>query len=120
MAQMEPRSVQERLLALANSRTSYEIVLAGPRDDQRMLLNYTQKRTRQSLVRNIRMMAGSVLKVTGLAADAEFKVLGCTPNWLCELPEGWTVRFSGRTKRECIVSGELQTVDAAAAKVVAK
>jgi hypothetical protein len=110
------QDTQARLARLYNRRTAYELVAI--RDDRRILIAYSQGRSRHSILAACRNRGQQVIDALGISASdllmfAKRASDGCTIG-------PWSIRFSGRTEREAILTGELEYVgDLAKAKVAA-
>ncbi len=88
--------------------TRYEMV--AEHDDDRYLIAYNVRATRQRLhaelfsdavrLRILDGAEGAFIETTGKGRQTAFHV------------NGWTVRWSGRTEREAIQSGELRLINA--------
>lgn len=98
----------ERLARLTRYRTRYETVLIAP-DGTRYLMAYTDQKSRRGLLDVIRdkTFLDGILTTIGVSRDA-FADQSVLADKAADGGEykGWQMRFSGRTQRECIISGE--------------
>lgn len=103
-------NTQEKLAALHNRATRYEVVAIKqePIGETRVLIGYTARHSRHGLLAACRQRGEVMIKALGLndtsmlfpakrAADG-FDI------------DKWSIRFSGRTQRDAILEGELQYV----------
>lgn len=106
-------TLQDRLARLKNYSTRYEL-LAIHRD-YKVLLCYTSRRTRAGVVDAIRNRGAELVALTG----SENFTFGKNATDGVRLGE-WTIKFTGRTQRECIIQDDEYPfiLDVAAAKAV--
>jgi hypothetical protein len=96
-------TLQDKLSRLHNRRTAYELVAVN--GDQRVLVCYSCERSRNAIFRICCKRAAALLALTGAESIA----------WAKRSADGgmmgaWSIRFSGRTQRDCYVEGELAYV----------
>jgi hypothetical protein len=94
-----------RLERLRNCWTNYEVEVALP-DGRKMLVCYTQRRSLSGLLSAIFDRWQPISRVTGLPPDDPCAYRDKNRKEYV-LEDGSVVRFSGRTQREAIISGEL-------------
>jgi hypothetical protein len=95
--------IHNKLARLHNRRTAYELVAVN--GDQRVLVCYSAERSRNALYRICCKRAAALLALTGAESIT----------WAKRSADGgmmgaWSIRFSGRTQRECYIEGELAYV----------
>jgi hypothetical protein len=93
-------TAQDKLRWLQNRRTAYELVAVN--GDQRILICYSSVRSRGALYRICCKRAADLLALTG-AESIHFAKTAADGGTM----GAWTIRFSGRTQRECYIEGEL-------------
>jgi hypothetical protein len=93
---------KSRLLALRNCATRHEVVLESLGNSWR--LSYTGRRSRQGLMEVIRQRGPDIMTVVAVGDD---DVLRFNKDGSVSLTKDARVRFSGRSERGCILSGEL-------------
>ena len=91
-------SVRDRT-ARTRGVTLFEIIAVGPAGEK-LLVSYTNHKSRSNLIRIIRFHGEHAVKVFGSEAFDIIKGGGITIG-------AWTVRFSGRTELDAKTSGEL-------------
>ena len=91
----------------SNDGTRYELI--AERGDERRLLTYTRK-TRRMLISCIWDRREALIDLFELTEDAENTIEGAGDRLVIGFTGGWHVRWSGRTEREAIQSGEYRTV----------
>ena len=96
----------ERIQALKHYRTLYEIVVEHS-DGRRLLVAYSSQNSRSGLLDAMRSRGPEIVAYCGLSDDANIVFAGGGAT-ISDAGKTWSVRFSGRTQRECIRSGELQ------------
>lgn len=94
----------EQLERLTHYATRYETVLTNGHDTY--LLGYTSRHSRMGLLHILRARGSAVIARTTMPQTAvisftEWKTRGFDLGF-----GSWRVRFTGRTQRECISSGE--------------
>jgi hypothetical protein len=95
-----------RLERLRNCWTSYEVELALP-DGRRMLVCYTQRRSLAGLREVIRGRWEPLVRAVGIPGSPIHDTPVMRDGRAYKFENGSVVRFSGRTQREAIISGEL-------------
>jgi hypothetical protein len=93
-------TIEKRLERIKNYATRYE--MAATKGDRSVLVCYASNRSRQAMHKYIQNRAEQLIKLTG-ATTMEF---GSRVADGCMMGE-WSIRFTGRTQRECILSTEL-------------
>jgi len=96
-------STLERLEDLRYRSTVYEIVLTN--GEVTRLIKYGRK-GRRSLIEAVQSEGKEILEMVGMSDDFEGKI---TPTSI-DLGRGWCAKFSGRTKRQAIIEGELESL----------
>ena len=104
---------QRKLAALTNRATSYELVLTHP-DGRRVLLCYSGRKSHAGLVAVVRSRADAVAVFLGLSLEKPFGYVREKGKTMIRFPGGGTLDWSGRTKRDAIMGGELPFVAAPA------
>lgn len=98
----------EKLAALQNRGTLYELELANVKTGERRLIAYTRKTKTKGLNAIARRGAAVVAvidhKDVFVAARTEKRFIATTPDG------EWIARFTGRTQREAITGGELKPI----------
>jgi hypothetical protein len=97
----------QRLQRLQNRHTLYELVASHP-DGRRFLVAYCGRRGRRGI---FTALAGRAAAMTALTGDDGIKFAARAADG--GTMGAWTIRFSGRTQRECYIAGELEYVAAA-------
>lgn len=101
---------QIRLQQIANRFTRYEVVLCLP-DNSRRLIGYTARPGRSGLFRMLSAVAPRVLALMHLPETSRVKCSGRGKlGHVWTFDNGAAVRFSGRTERDAILAGELETL----------
>jgi hypothetical protein len=93
----------EKLAQIRGFSTTYEVVLELPSGDK-FRVGYTNRRSGRGLFEMIRLRGRDLLATVGAPEDACVKPV---PGPAFQFDNGATVRFSGRTKRDAILGGEL-------------
>lgn len=96
-----------KLIARRNHQTLYEVALVAP-DGRRFLVCYAQRSGRM-LRQGVTKRATRLVTTIG---DETTEIVRVTKDAMT-LSGGWAVRFTGRTEREAIISGELPAIAAA-------
>lgn len=99
---METKTLSDRLAALKNYATRYEVAATHP-DGRRLLVVYTPRKSRRGILAFNPNTARALVAVCG--ADSFTKGKGGAI-----LIGEWTVDFTGRTQREALTVGELPFV----------
>jgi hypothetical protein len=99
-------TTQERLARLHNRLTCYEI--AAIKGDRRILICYSQSRSRSGLLAAMRKRGDAIITVLEISDDDQAIWLNPAANG-CAIGNGWTIRATGRTERDAI-GGELPYV----------
>jgi hypothetical protein len=94
-------SLGQRLQRIANRSSLYELVITHP-DGRRYLLAYCGRKSRAGIYAACAGRASHLLELTGSESITwgDNAAAGGTMG-------DWQIRFSGRTQRECYISGEL-------------
>ena len=96
-----------KLVALQNYGTRYEaVVIRG--DGERRLLAYCGRHSRRGLIDALQNRAEIAIKFLGIGADARMTLAKDA----ISLTGGGMVKFTGRTQRDAIMSGELPYIAA--------
>jgi hypothetical protein len=95
-----------KLEAIKNRATRYEVVLTNGTDVR--LVGYTARKGRPGLMSLIRAHGPAILAVTNLSQSAIFKFTTTREASLGE--NGWIVKFTGRTQRDAILAGEVESI----------
>jgi hypothetical protein len=103
-ALLEQSDLQRKLASLQNRATRYELVASHP-DGRRFLVAYCGRKNRQGLFSAV---AGRAAAMTALTGDESihFGKRAADGGTMGE----WTIRFSGRTQRDCYLEGELEYI----------
>jgi len=91
----------ERLEGLKYYSTTYEIVLTDGKTSK--LISYGRK-GRRSLIEAVQSKGSKILEVVNMSDDFQGKITTTS----MDLSGGWYAKFSGRTKRQAIMEGELE------------
>ena len=111
MTQMQTRPPAEQrdmLMRLHRHRTAYELVLSHP-DGRCILLGYSASRSRGSLLSLLRRYGERVLRETG-----QDEIIFARRSRDGATSGEWAIRWTGRTHREAICSGEWPWIGSAA------
>jgi hypothetical protein len=92
--------IHNKLARLHNRRTAYELVAVN--GDQRVLVCYSVERSRNAMFRACCKRGEALVALTGAerCTFAKRSADGLSMG-------AWSIRFSGRTQRECYIEGEL-------------
>jgi hypothetical protein len=90
---------------LANRATRYEVALEH--EGRQWLVGYTIRRSRQGLLAKMREQGQAILRITAMPEDA--RVTSPNPETLA-FSNGSVIRFTHRTQRDAVLSGELPFV----------
>lgn len=101
---LTPRQAAQ-LERLRHYLTRYEVEMVAP-TGERWLVAYTPRRSFRGLIDVVHQRSEHVLRVADLPPDTAGKRVGAA----LHLPNGFVIRFSGRTQRGAIVAGELPYV----------
>ena len=96
-------STLERLEDLRYRSTVYEIVLTN--GEVTRLIKYGRK-CRRSLIEAVQRKGSKILDVVDMSDDFQGKITTTS----MDLSGGWYAKFSGRTKRQAIIEGELESL----------
>jgi len=96
-------STLERLEDLRYRSTVYEIVLTN--GEVTRLIKYGRK-GRRSLIEAVQSKGSKILDVVDMSDDFQGKITTTS----MDLSGGWYAKFSGRTKRQAIIEGELESL----------
>jgi hypothetical protein len=97
----------QKLERLRNRRTLYEV--AAIRGESRVLISYAGQHSRHGLMKAISIHGQQIVDVFQLPATARM-TFGEKASDGVTLPGGIVIRFTGRTEREAILSGELSFI----------
>lgn len=97
-------AARRRLHALRNRRALYELALTHP-DGRRVLLAYTDGKSRTAVLKAIRRRGPAVVSLTG-SESVTFARKAADGATIGE----WSVNHTGRTEREAITDGPLPYV----------
>ena len=98
--------LEAKLTRIQMYRTRYELAAIHP-DGRRMLVGYTEKRSRAGLLGMVRQRGAKFTDATGADSITFGKRAtdGATAG-------DWIVAFTGRTQREAYIAGELASLNA--------
>ena len=102
-------TTQEKLAALRNYGTKYEIALKLLSDGREFRVCYSGRKSRSGLLSAVQAAGPDILRVTSMPDDARME----WKDGAMKLGTVATIRFTGRTQRDAICSGELPRVRAA-------
>lgn len=94
----------QQLERLKHYGTRYEVTLTNGRTTY--LLGYTSRRSRQGLLDVLRLRGSDVVEKTSMPENAIISFVHWNTIGFDLGFDSWHVRFTGRTQREAIVSGE--------------
>ena len=96
-------STLEKLEDLKYYSTTYEIVLTDGKTSK--LISYGRK-GRRSLIEAVQNKGSEILDMVNVSDDFQGKITTTS----IDLSGGWYAKFSGRTKRQAIIEGELESL----------
>jgi hypothetical protein len=98
-----------KLSRLQNRHTRYEIAATHP-DGRKLLIAYSARKNRQGLIAAVHAYGVAIVRNLKLPEDVRMYPgkRACDPITIGE----WSFAFSGRTQRDCILSGELPSMGA--------
>lgn len=97
-----------RLQSLQGRYSFYEVI--AEKDGKRILIGYTQRRSRYGLLLALRARAAAVILLTECTEEDGQIVAGRRASDGFTV-NGWTLRFSGRTARQAILEGEHEHIN---------
>lgn len=109
MQQIIATNLESKLAAIAGRATRYEVALTQ-HGQPVALVGYTARKSRPGLLKAAQVVGQAIIDRTAMPQDATMSwshgtmVLGF---------DGWAVKFTGRTQRDAIMTGELVPVGGA-------
>lgn len=95
----------QKLTRIQRYATRYELAMI--KGNERILIRYTAKKTRRSILKECYEFGEKIVAITGVdeIKFADTKTVGATSG-------EWEFKFTGRTQREAIIGGELPFIGA--------
>lgn len=96
-------TTQEKLARIHNRATCYELALIN--GDRRILICYSMRQGRHTILEACRKHGQAIVDLT--CPHGEQNMVFLKPASLGATIGDWWIRFTGRTQREAIITGEL-------------